>query len=72
MTQPARRMLDSACAMIETAKTLAVNAKDPPTWAELAAHSKAMSTGIKALVTNIKERAPGQRECEQVRLGGGN
>lgn len=40
--------------MIRSAKSLAVNPKDPPTWQDLAAHSKKVSDSIKKLVGSIR------------------
>merc|ERR1719225_1412482 len=50
--------------MIHSAKSLAVNPKDPPTWQSLANSSKSVSDAIKKLVSSIRDKAPGQRECE--------
>ena len=50
--------------MIQSAKSLAVNPKDPPTWQALANSSKAVSDSIKRLVSSIRDKAPGQRECD--------
>lgn len=40
--------------MILSAKSLALNPKDPPTWQTLASHSKNVSDSIKKLVASIK------------------
>ena len=50
--------------MIHSAKSLAVNPKDPPTWQALANSSKAVSDSIKRLVSSLRDKAPGQRECD--------
>lgn len=52
--------------MILAAKSLALNPKDPPTWQALANHSKSVSDSIKKLVSSIRDKAPGQKECESV------
>ena len=52
--------------MILAAKSLALNPKDPPTWQALANHSKSVSDSIKKLVSSIRDKAPGQKECEDV------
>merc|ERR1719195_1882861 len=50
--------------MIHSAKSLAVNPRDPPTWQALANSSKSVSDSIKKLVSSIRDKAPGQRECD--------
>merc|ERR1712088_915503 len=47
-----------------SAKSLAVNPRDPPTWQALANSSKSVSDSIKKLVSSIRDKAPGQRECD--------
>ncbi len=59
-----KMMITSSCALIQTAKPLALNPKDPPTWQQLANHSKDVSDSIKKLVSSIRDRAPGQLECD--------
>ncbi|XP_022084655.1 talin-1-like isoform X7 [Acanthaster planci] len=59
-----KMMIASSCALIQTAKPLALNPKDPPTWQQLANHSKDVSDSIKKLVSSIRDRAPGQVECD--------
>lgn len=59
-----RSIIDGSCNMMATAKSLAVNPKDPPTWQSLATHSKSVSDSIKRLVASIRDKAPGQKECE--------
>ena len=51
--------------MIHSAKSLAINPKDPPTWQALANSSKAVSDSIKKLVSSIRDKAPGQKECDE-------
>ncbi|XP_071942853.1 talin-1-like isoform X3 [Antedon mediterranea] len=67
-----KMMIASSSALIQTAKPLAANPKDPPTWQLLANHSKNVSDSIKKLVASIRgstqyssDRAPGQHECDQ-------
>jgi talin len=57
-------IVEGSCSMIHSAKSLAVNPKDPPTWQSLANSSKSVSDAIKKLVSSIRDKAPGQRECE--------
>ena len=59
-----RQIIDGSISMIQSAKSLAVNPKDPPTWQALANSSKAVSDSIKRLVSSIRDKAPGQRECD--------
>ncbi|XP_028637285.1 talin-2 isoform X2 [Grammomys surdaster] len=60
----ARTMLESSSYLIRTARSLAINPKDPPTWSVLAGHSHTVSDSIKSLITSIRDKAPGQRECD--------
>ncbi|KAM3599464.1 uncharacterized protein V6R79_006136 [Siganus canaliculatus] len=60
----AKMMLESSTGLIQTARALAVNPKDPPKWSVLAGHSRTVSDSIKKLITNMREKAPGQRECD--------
>ncbi|XP_041458339.1 talin-1-like isoform X4 [Lytechinus variegatus] len=60
-----KRMISSSSALIQTAKPLAINPKDPPTWQLLSNHSKNVSDSIKELIASIRDRAPGQRECDE-------
>ncbi|KAM3870442.1 talin-2 [Diretmus argenteus] len=57
-------MLDSSTYLLETARSLVLNPKDPPTWSILAGHSRTVSDSIKSLITSIRDKAPGQRECD--------
>uniref|UniRef100_A0A9J8C381 Talin 2 n=1 Tax=Cyprinus carpio carpio TaxID=630221 RepID=A0A9J8C381_CYPCA len=61
----ARSMLDSSTHLLETARSLVLNPKHPPTWSILAGHSRTVSDSIKSLITSIRDKAPGQRECDQ-------
>ncbi|XP_059205203.1 talin-2a [Centropristis striata] len=62
--QSARSMLDSSTYLLRTARSLVINPKDPPTWSVLAGHSRTVSDSIKSLITSIRDKAPGQRECD--------
>ncbi|MCL4118749.1 UNVERIFIED_CONTAM: hypothetical protein GTU68_045364, partial [Idotea baltica] len=64
ITTAGKSIIEGSCAMIEAAKSLAVNPKDPPTWQALASHSKNVSDSIKNLVSSIRDKAPGQKECD--------
>ncbi|XP_058805664.1 talin-2 isoform X2 [Phymastichus coffea] len=59
-----KSIITGSCAMIIAAKSLAVTPKDPPTWQLLANNSKNVSDSIKALVSSIRDKAPGQKECD--------
>lgn len=61
-----RGILDGSVEMIRTAKSLAVSPTDPPVWHQLAVHSKEVSENIKRLVGSIREKAPGQLQCDSV------
>ncbi|KAM9290552.1 talin-1-like [Gastrophryne carolinensis] len=61
----AQIMLESSSGLIQTARLLAANPKDPPQWSVLAGHSRTVSDSIKKLITNMRDKAPGQRECDQ-------
>ncbi|KAM9764680.1 talin-2a isoform 1-T4 [Menidia menidia] len=62
--QSARSMLDSSTHLLKTARSLVINPKDPPMWSVLAGHSRTVSDSIKSLITAIRDKAPGQRECD--------
>uniref|UniRef100_H3CSI9 Talin 2 n=1 Tax=Tetraodon nigroviridis TaxID=99883 RepID=H3CSI9_TETNG len=64
IVRSARAMLDSSTYLLETARSLVLNPKDPPTWSILAGHSRTVSDSIKSLITSIRDKAPGQRECD--------
>lgn len=50
----ATTMLESSTGLIQTARSLAVNPKDPPKWSVLAGHSRTVSDSIKKLITNMR------------------
>ncbi|XP_077423466.1 talin-2 isoform X2 [Vanacampus margaritifer] len=64
IVRSARAMLDSSTYLLETARSLVLNPKDPPTWSILAGHSRTVSDSIKSLITSIRDKAPGQKECD--------
>ncbi|XP_058461814.1 talin-2 isoform X3 [Malaya genurostris] len=61
-----RGILDGAIDMVKTAKVLAMTPTDPPVWQQLAIHSRNVSESIKKLASSIREKAPGQLQCDQV------
>ncbi|XP_054725014.1 talin-1-like isoform X2 [Uloborus diversus] len=64
ITSAGKSIIDGSCNMLQSAKSLAVNPKDPPSWQTLANHSTNISDAIKRLVSSIKVKAPGQKECD--------
>lgn len=64
ITAAGHSIIDGSCAMVKAAKSLAVSPRDPPTWQLLANHSKSVSDSIKKLVSSIRDKAPGQKECD--------
>uniref|UniRef100_A0A4W4GFY5 I/LWEQ domain-containing protein n=1 Tax=Electrophorus electricus TaxID=8005 RepID=A0A4W4GFY5_ELEEL len=62
--QSAHSMLASSILLLNTARSLVLNPKDPLTWSTLAGHSRTVSDSIKSLIAAIREKAPGQRECD--------
>ncbi|XP_011297358.1 talin-2 isoform X1 [Fopius arisanus] len=61
---PERAIIDGACAIVETSKSLQASPQDEPAWQRLAQHSKTVSDSIKTLVSSIREKSPGQTECD--------
>ncbi|XP_076439084.1 talin-1-like isoform X2 [Babylonia areolata] len=59
-----KAMMDGACHMLQAAKQLAVNPRDPATYQLYSSHSKSVSDSIKRLVSSIRDSAPGQKECD--------
>jgi talin len=49
-----KSVIEGSCNMLQAAKSLAINPKDPPTWHQLAQHSKQVSDSIKRLVTALR------------------
>ncbi|XP_060074093.1 talin-1-like isoform X2 [Ylistrum balloti] len=64
ITSAGKAMISGACSMVQAAKQLAVNPKDPPTYQLYSNYSKSVSDAIKKLVASIRDSAPGQRECD--------
>uniref|UniRef100_A0A8C4XPJ1 Uncharacterized protein n=1 Tax=Falco tinnunculus TaxID=100819 RepID=A0A8C4XPJ1_FALTI len=58
-------MLESSAGLIHAARSLAVNLKDLPQWLVLASHSHTVSDSIKKLITNMRDKALGHRECDK-------
>ncbi|CAG5121597.1 unnamed protein product, partial [Candidula unifasciata] len=64
ITQSGKAMIEGASNMLDAAKQLAVNPRDPAVYQQYSHHSKSVSEAIKRLVGSIKDSAPGQRECD--------
>lgn len=62
--QAGKDIIQASAEMVRAAKFLVVTPKDPPTWHLLANHSKSVSDSIKKLVSSIRDKAPGQEECD--------
>ena len=60
-----KSMVKSSTNYFVSAKQLAINNKDQPTWQIFAQHSRALADAMKKIVTSLKENAPGQQECDQ-------
>lgn len=64
--QAGRGVLDGVVEMVRAVKSLAISPEDPPVWQQLAHHSKPVSEYVKRLVDSIREKAPGQAQCDAV------
>ncbi|XP_043467434.1 talin-1 isoform X2 [Leptopilina heterotoma] len=64
ITSAGKSIIDGLCAMLQLAKSLAISPEAPPTWQLLSNHSKNVSDSIKSLVASIRDKAPGQKECD--------
>lgn len=64
--QAGRGVLDGVIEMVKAVKSVAVAPEDPTMWQQLAHHSKPMSNSVTKLVDSIREKAPGQAQCDQV------
>ncbi|XP_055913869.1 talin-2 [Eupeodes corollae] len=61
-----RGVIDGVIEMVKAAKSLALSPDDPPVWQKLSMHSTPVSNSVKHLVDSIREKAPGQAQCDQV------
>lgn len=64
--QAGRGVIDGVVEMVRAVKSLAVAPEDPPVWQQLSHHSKPVSESVKRLVDSIRDKAPGQAQCDQV------
>jgi talin len=56
-------IIDASSSLILAAKSLSVNARDPAAWQALTSQSNNVSDSVKSLASSIRDRAPGQLEC---------
>lgn len=61
-----RTVLNGMIEMVKGAKSLAAAPENPPIWQQLAQQSKPVIDGVKNLVDIVRDRAPGQEQCDQV------
>lgn len=61
-----RNVLNSLVEMVKIVKTLAVTPKDPTVWQQMSNYSKPVSAGVKNLLDAIRERPPGEAQCDSV------
>ena len=64
IVQAGKNVIKSSSSLLTSAKSLAINPQDPPMWQLLAAHTKAVSDSIKSLILAIRDKSPGQKECD--------
>jgi len=62
--QAGKNINKSSNSLLLSAKNLAMNPNDPPMWQLLASHTKAVTDAIKNLIMAIKDKCPGQKECD--------
>jgi talin len=58
-------IIDASSSLILAAKSLSVNSRDPAAWQALTSQSTNVSDSVKSLATAIKDKAPGQVECNE-------
>lgn len=61
-----RGVVNGVVEMIKAVKSLAVAPKDPAVWQQLSLRSKPVSDSVRSLVDSIREKAPGQVQCDNV------
>ena len=62
--QAGRNVNQSSNSLLTSAKNLVINPNDPPMWQLLASHTKAVTDAIKSLILAIRDKCPGQKECD--------
>ncbi|XP_065168829.1 talin-2-like isoform X5 [Atheta coriaria] len=63
--QAGRRLIDTSCSVVNTSKNLVLMSKDPSTWQSFATNSKGFSDSMIKLASSIRDKAPGQADCDQ-------
>lgn len=61
-----RNVIDGVIEMVKAVKSLAIAPENPSVWQQLAMHSKPVSESVKNLVDAIREKPPGQAQCDSV------
>lgn len=61
-----RNVLNSVVEMVKVVKSLAVAPKDPTVWQQMSNYSTPVSAGVKNLIDAIRERPPGEAQCDAV------
>lgn len=64
--QSGRNVLNSVVEMVKVVKSLAVAPKDPTIWQKMSNYSTPVSAGVKSLIDAIRERHPGEAQCDSV------
>lgn len=64
--QAGRGVLDGVVGIVRAVKSLAVAPQNPTAWQQLSHHSKPVSESVKRLVDSIRDKAPGQAQCDSV------
>ena len=62
--QAGKSLIKSSSSLLTAAKSLVVNPNDPPMWQLLASHTKAVTDAIRSLLMAIRDKCPGQKECD--------
>ena len=62
--QAGKNVNSSSNSLLTSAKNLVINPNDPPMWQLLASHTKAVTDAIKSLILAIRDKCPGQKECD--------
>ncbi|XP_055324815.1 talin-2 isoform X2 [Sitodiplosis mosellana] len=64
--QAGRGVVNGVVEMVKAVKSLAVAPKDPAVWQQLSLRSKPVSDSVRNLVDSIRDKAPGQAQCDNV------
>ena len=63
--QAGKNVNKSSNSLLTSAKNLAINPNDPNMWQLLASHTRAVTDAIKSLILAIRDKCPGQKECDK-------